>query len=60
MQIRHILYPQQRNFKIPQIPQRHLHAGMPHDLLNHSNVFGLLVNFNGSSMAKAIKRLVGF
>ena len=32
---------------------------MPHDLLNHSNVFGLLVDFNSSSMAKAVQRLVG-
>ena len=33
---------------------------MPHDLLNYGNVFGLLIDFNGSSMAKAVKRLVGF
>jgi len=33
---------------------------MPHDLLNHSNVFGLLVDFNGSCVAKAVERLVGF
>ena len=32
---------------------------MPHDLLHHSKVFGLLVDFNSSSMAKAVQRLVG-